>query len=147
MPETYKEYVTWEIALAISNNRDLASGSERTQEGDIVNVRSPHEGTGGKVRSSILFVLLEGLDSTDMRRLKHSLQETEDGTRFEKRRYCIPFDRLPAFIDQDRARDPDDIYQPFQLIDEDVNFFIETAALRPLRVEGLVFDKLTGKFL
>ena len=83
-----------------------------------------------------------------MDRLKDQLTtETDDvkGVIFDKRRYCIPFKRLPAFVDLARVRDPGDLYQPFVGVSTDTTEFLWTLA--PLRVEGLVFDKETMRYL
>ena len=147
MPQTFREYPIREVFLCSDNHRNLASGAERMKEGDIINVRSPHGSCGFGSMARGLWLLIEGPDTSVMDRLKDiNTTETDDvgGVIYDKRRYSIPFNRLPDFIDLARVRDPGDIYQPFVGVATDTTEFL--MPLPPLRVEGLVFDKVTGQY-
>ena len=150
MPHTFKSYSTWEVALAVeSQNPNPPPGGERVQEGDIVGVRKPHFGIGpGEVRR-YLWLQVHGLDDNEMSVLNQSVMEGD--IVHDKRRYCIPLDRLTG-IDLGRVRDVNDAYQPFLPVDQDHVDDVEgrmdylDVGLTPLDVHGLVFDKATRKF-
>ncbi len=157
MGETNPTYPVREIALACFSKPDL-NGNERIQEGDIVAVRKPNISIGRKEANIYLWLRLEGLEENEMARLADCLYEPNElnvesgvptGNRYDKRRYCIPFDRLkevyPAF-NMEKARDPDVVYQPFLGIDENDLFYFLTEE-PPFSVSGLVFDKQTGEYL
>lgn len=150
MGQTNPRYPVMEIALAVE---DCASHTgrlrERKRAGDIVAVRQPHYAIGAKERAAYVWLRLEGLEENEMARLADVLVETEDGPVFDKRRYCVPLDRLaevlPGF-DVGRARDTADTYQPFYNLDEETGTWL-ALQVPPLDVHGLVFDKLTGEYL
>jgi hypothetical protein len=144
MPYTYRDYPVREVAIAVEDCRDNPGGGERKKSGDIVNVRAPKTGMGNAGRANTLRILVEGPDTSFLDQLTEHFEEGD--TRFDKRRYCIPLHRLPAAVDVNRVKDISDIYQPFLPIDEDTNLHLG-ASLRPLRIEGLIFDKTTGKYL
>lgn len=150
MPFTYSEYPIMELTLALESKSDLASGHERKQEGDIVNVRRPKRSTGLGVPKIYLKILVEGLEKSEFDRLTESIGSDIDENGdpippfFEKRRYCVPLERLG--IDLNRARDKEDVYQPNYLIDTDEPYlFLEEP--KPVSVHGLIFDKLIGSYL
>lgn len=151
MPFTYRDYPVREVALAIQDRQPLASGHERMQTGDIIAIRKPSRGVGKKEASQYLWLRIQGPDTNELDKLKGMLDETgtedDPGIEFDKRRYCIPLNRLPGFVDTARVQDPTDIYQPFLPLDEDSLLYLEGSQRKPFRVEGLVFDKLTGRFL
>lgn len=165
MPETFRSYQTWEVALFVVDNSPLASGHERVQEGDIAAIRLPLPHIGTKERFKFLWVRLSGEDDNIMSDLAQPNTEpadtlNENGTFqrganvFEKRRFCIPFERLNdvSAFDLARARDTADSYQPFQPIDEDMPIDggegLRLGSSRgPLDIRGLVFDKSTGMYL
>lgn len=143
MPETYQAYHPWEVALQVADSVSWA----RVQCGDIVVVRPPGPAIGLKERATFLWLQIEGLDDSEMASLMTPLME--NGVIVEKRRYSIPFWRLqevwPAF-DRVRAMNPVDIYQPFQIYDQEYGEkLVDNVA--PLVVQGLVFDKATMRFL
>jgi hypothetical protein len=147
MPQTYKEYTVVELSLELHDNLDLASGHERSKEGDIINVRSPHLGTGKAVHKNYLKLLVSGLDKYELGSLSE-LMEAENGTLYDKRRYCIPLERLKMFypsLDIGKLKDRNESYQPICMVDEDTNNFFYQGA--PLDVHGLVFDKLKMRYL
>ncbi len=133
--------------ISVFSKSPLASGHERIQEGDIVTMRKPLGYCNFGEMSSYLWLLIQGPDTSILDRLKDGLAEEdiEDAPIFDKRRYCIPLKRLPVHVDLARVRDVGDRYQPFFIIDEETGKFL--AKPSPLRVEGLVFDKRTGRYL
>lgn len=150
MPETYKEYPIMELTLALESYKDLASGHERCQEGDIVNVRRPKNGTGLGVPKEYLKILVDGFEKNEFDRLTQPIGSGVDENGdviapfFDKRRYCVPLEKLN--LDLVRAKDKNDVYQPFLLTDTDEPFlFLEQNT--PLNVYGLIFDKLKGQFI
>jgi len=147
MPQTYRAYRIWEVALAVQGFSPLATGMERAQEGDIIRVRYEIQGIGFKEMSEFLWVRVQGKDDADMEILWRMYTVAIDELsfdRFEKRQYSISFDRLkvayPA-LDLVRVRDIADIYQPFLSVEEDTGRYIETSKVPPLDINGLVFDK------
>lgn len=143
MPETYQTYRTWEVALQAADNLE----TDRVQSGDIVAVRLPLPYIGKKEFAAFLWVPVTGLDDGDMERLADYL--LENGVPQEKRRYCIPFDRLqevmPSF-DPIQASNRTQSYQPFQLYDHETGDKL-AGNISPLGVQGLVFDKATMRYL
>ena len=148
MPQTFRNYAVREVFLSVVDNRNLATGHERMKEGDIITFRIPAGRCGPASMARGLWLWIQGPDTSVLDRFKDRITtETEDvdGEFFDKRRFCIPFKRLPAFVDLARVRDPSDIYQPFAVVAEATGEFLMNP--RPLRVEGLVFDKETMRYL
>ncbi len=150
MPGTYKKYPIMELTICLEPHKNLASGHERCQEGDIINVRTPKIGTGLGVPKTHLKILVEGLEVSGFDRLKEPIASGMDDNDdiikpiFDKRRYCIPLDRLN--LDLNRARDKNDVYQPYILTDTDEPYvFLDSSKV--FSVYGLVFDKLKGRFI
>jgi len=149
MPQTSRSYPLREIALRVED-RSPINGNERSQAGDIIAIREPLKGVGSAEVSEYLWLRIEGPDQSVLDQLDSVMEpETELNPieRFEKRRFSIPLDRLPAATNLTRVRDVTDAYQPFLPLDEDNNRFLEGAEARSLDVTGLVFDKLTGSYL
>ena len=159
-------YPVQEIAIFLQSKATLASGAERAQEGDIIEVRDPSDGIGLAEAHRYLWLHVEGLETGEYSRLKQNLTEPLTIVRddrvdqyppvFDKRRYSIPLESLEIvapFFDAARARDPADPYQPvlpIDLDDDDTRFqhvFFTGTARSPLRTEGLIFDKAFGVFL
>lgn len=119
---------------------------ERKRIGDILSCRVPREGVGLKERSEYIWLRVRG-KWTDLAELKSSLNE--NGTKYEKRRYCIPLERLeqidPSF-DTGRALDLSDDYQPFLPIDKETGLFLFQKN-KVYDIKGLVYDKLLGTYL
>jgi len=101
-----------------------------------------------------------------MARLGRSLEEGDATVIHEKRRYCIPLDRLKVvapWLDLARVRDVSQRYQPFIPIDPEWPFHrfgteardqhgfqrfpANVVARPPLNVHGLVFDKATMRYI
>lgn len=143
MPQTYKNYQVWEVAIRAF---DASTGS-RVQSGDIVEVRQPTSFVGLKETNNFLWLKLFGLDDTEMEDLKEVIEDQNDI--FEKRRYSIPLERLVEFFPTfsvSRANDKADFYQPFSVYDHDtLEKLMDNGA--PLSVEGLVYDKLHMRYL
>lgn len=135
------EYPVWEASINVVD-RNSANKRDRLELGDIVGIRPPLPYIGSGQTSKTLWVLLEGLEFGDF----PALGAWDEQDRFYKRRYCIPFHRLPPNIDMNRVLDASDPYQPFEPFDFETGFRLESR-LRPLSVHGLVFDKLTGEYL
>jgi len=120
MPETFKDFSPREICIALTGRVD--DNFEHVKEGDIVTVRKPLSYIGRNENNRHLWLLVDGRDSSFMDSLNRNLTEpldpadaTTEVQIFEKRRYCIPLDRLKVlalFIDLNRLRDRDDQYQP-----------------------------------
>ncbi len=114
MAQTYRERFVWEVALLVRDYHDTAN--ERAKAGDVVAMRKPfgHGEVGTGERSLYLWLRLRANRQLDELNLTQTLEEA--GTRYEKRRYCIPFDRLAKvapWLDVGRVEDPADPYQPF----------------------------------
>ena len=139
-----------EVAIALENAADLPTG-ERKKEGDIITVRPTGTGIGTKEAKIYLWLRLEGLaDRAAFDDLGSPLFEPDEATglKYDKRRYCIPMERIlivePTF-DVDRARDEADLYQPFMVVD--VEDFTYVTVDPPLQTSGLVYDKVIGDYL
>ena len=151
-----QEFPIMEVALSLETFADLASGHERKQEGDIIAVRYPLNAIGFKEAHTYLWMRIEGLEYTEFTELVDPLTDPPYGTDttaeiivYDKRRYSIPLSRIKevhADFDIDRAKDINDLYQPFLTLDED-NFYFLSEHFQPFQVEGLVFDKFTGVYL
>lgn len=145
--------------LAVINTRDCVPNppNERKLCGDIIGCtplqRNDHGTMGTKQGTQYLMLHLEGLTRREMGWLALAntvpFNPTGDSVRYDKQRYCIPFERLkkvyPAF-DIDQAKDQTLVYQPFVLVQGDPPYFF---LQRPhvFDVHGLVFDKVTGGYL
>lgn len=148
MGQTRRAYPVYEVALSCEDCAPHSGGlSERKLAGDIIALRRPHTSIGRKERATYLWLYLDGLEENDMAVLCDELMEGT--TRYEKRRYCIPFDRLAAVVPGfsiARALDVNDDYQPFLPIDLDEPH-VRLTRTPPLDVHGLVFDRATGVYL
>jgi len=157
MPETFRDFAVVEVAILVTDHLSLPSGHERAVEGDIIAIRKPRRVMGTKTRSRYLWLLLEGLDWNPMSILDRSNIEpiplddipNPDEIPYDKRRYCIPLDRLKVvapFLDLARVRDVADKYQPFLNVDEDTGDHLPSSRT-PFSVHGLVYDKAFQRFL
>lgn len=151
MGETNPNYPTMEIALAMENAPDNVPGAERKKIGDIITIRKPGTAIGSQEGKRFLWLRIDGLEENAFAVFTQQVYEPTDpetGTPFDKRRYCVPLGKLQTLypaLNQIRARDANDFYQPFILVDsEDFSF---VAADPPFDVSGLVFDKATGDYL
>lgn len=160
MGETNHKYPVFEVSILTVNHPD--HDSERACIGDIISVRAPHHVIGTKEGKEFVWLRLEGPEQNSLQYLKHRVADYVDPDlkymaerqylkRYDKRRYCIPLERLKQLFpnfDIDRARDADDFYQPFITIDEaDSGDYKYLAAEKPFRAEGLVFDKELGDYI
>jgi len=151
MGVTNPNYPTMEIAISMINAPDNPSGDERMKLGDIIAIRKPVDFIGIKESKLFLWLHIEGLEENAFAVFTQQVFEPTDpetGLRYDKRRYCIPIGRLQVLypaLNQVRARDPDDFYQPFLTIDSE-DFEIISAD-SPYEVSGLVFDKAIGDYL
>lgn len=162
-----RRYATLEVCISTYSRSELSKG-ERAQEGDIVARREPGNGIGTAEAHNFLWLRISGLEELGLWKLTDIFTDPptrpEDrpvvGRRyfalFDKRRFCIPLERLKIvapWLDLNRVRDRSDPYQPFipiDLDDDDVRLqhtFLVGAAHRPLEIIGLVFDKVTGRYI
>ena len=120
--------------------------------------RRPMVGIGLKEAKTFLWLLVDGLAAWELPELTHVLMEPldptrlyeppENYTRYDKRRFSIPLERLQTIypsLDLNRARDENDAYQPFYTLDTDNNLWLTSQP--PLQATGLVFDKAYGVYL
>lgn len=160
MGETYHKYPTMEVAILTVNRPD--HDNERACPGDIIVIRRPHHVIGTKEGTEYIWLRFDGLEANGFWDLKGGSGTYMDPqydapdaksfeTRYDKRRYCIPLERLKKFIpsfDIARAQDPEDFYQPFITVDfADSGFYKYLCNEAPLTVDGLVFDKDIGDYL
>lgn len=148
MGQTNPNYPVFEIAISCEHGGTHSGGlKERKCVGDIIAIRRPAQAIGSKEMSRFLWLRVEGLEENEMARLTDPIEQ--NGETYDKRRYCIPLERLQAIVPSfnvNRAKDLNDKYQPFLNVDEEPPYrFI--GQHRPLNVRGLVFDKLTGRFI
>jgi len=131
--------------------------TERSEEGDIIAVRIPHTHIGRLEGNRRLWLLMDGLEENDFDRLTSPWFEPlndnfniVDETVYQKRRFCIPLDRLATIapaLNTVRARNNLELYQPFQLVDTDFPFWWLCPSCAPISVYGLVYDKARSRFL
>lgn len=133
-----------EVAICTDNLLDH-SGGERAKEGDIVAVRIPGTKIGTKEGKLFLWLRLDNVTFEDYLLVQRI---EEDGTLYDKRRYCIPFSRLEQLdsnFSLSRARDQNDMYQPYLTVDEETYEFVSVGNI--FQVQGLVYDKVTQSYL
>jgi len=168
MPPDHRDYHVMEVAIYCRDRPNLLSGAETVKEGDIIAIRNPLGYIGKSEAAKLLWLLVEGLDFSDMVDFNNVFTEGifPDEIRYEKRQYCIPLKRLKEaapFIDLNRVRDRNDKYQPFLSVDPDWPFYrlgteghsihglmhlpTGLVARPPLDVHGLVFNKKTMRFI
>lgn len=147
-----RNYDPIEIGIAGRKFTDSIE-SERICEGDVVEIRKPLSAIGFKEANLFIWILIENLEWFESNKYKDqsydvSNPDLEFAQRFDKRRYMIPLQHLKTIVpefDIDRARNPNDIYQPFRILD--LNNFRWIIDNDPIAVEGLIFDKILGKFV
>jgi hypothetical protein len=140
-----------EIAIALESVADT-DGGERKKEGDIIAVRPTGIGIGAKEASRYLWFRIDGLvtraEYEQLASLLFEPDDPESGVRYDKRRYCVPLARLeiidPSF-DIGRARDTEDIYQPYMMVDPETLEYLTVDP--PFDVSGLVYDKVVGDYI
>jgi len=151
MGDLNPNYPVMEIAISLVSYAPLASGTERILTGDIAAVRHPDVGVGRKEVEEYMWLRIEGLEENEFYDLTELIEDSTSGIIYDKRRYCIPLEKIEEIdpdFDIDLALDNDRIYQPFLLVDydEDYTFVLEDGHL-PLQVSGLVYDKAIGDYL
>lgn len=133
-----------EVAICTDNLLDH-SGGERAKEGDIVAVRIPGTKIGTKEGKLFLWLRLDNVTFEDYLLVQRI---EEGGALYDKRRYCIPFSRLEQLdsnFSLSRARDQNDMYQPYLTVDEETYEFVSVGNI--FQVQGLVYDKVTQSYL
>jgi hypothetical protein len=142
MGQTNPKYPVMEIALSTVSYPDLESGHERKLAGDIVGIRKSNIGAGLRELKRYLWLKVEGLEENEWALIGKSIKG------FDKRRFCIPLQRLVQFnasFDMEKAQDVNIIYQPFLPVDEETGLWLYQP--RPMNIMGLVYDKVTGIYL
>ena len=142
MGYTNPNYPIFEIALSLEDSAPHTGGTkERKLAGDIVAIRRPAQAIGIKEAKTYLWLRVQGLEENNMARLTDSIEG------FDKRRYCIPLERLKEIVptfDITKALDPNVTYQPFLILDEEDYRFLGSE--QPFEIEDILFDKQTGKY-
>ncbi len=148
MSELNQNYPVMEIAISLISYDSLDSGHERIIEGDIVAVRKPNVGAGRKEVRNFLWLRVEGLEESEFSKLTDGIS-TSAG-KFDKRRYCIPLEKLveinPDF-DVELALTEGLMYQPFLNCDDETYTFVLEDGHLPFEISGLVYDKVIGDYL
>ena len=143
--------VVMEMAIALESLDDTPGG-ERKKEGDIVVVRPIGMGVGESETKRYLWFRVDGMlyrHSYDFLLMpNYDPDDPETGVVYDKRRYSVPLERLltfdPAF-DVDRARDLNDLYQPYMVMDEETFEYLTIDPPFDL-AGGLVWNKLAGDY-
>lgn len=163
MPLIIRKYESREVGILVRGYFPHSFESERAIEGDIIAIRRPGLGLGMATMSNYLWLVIEGLDRELMDRYKDNDEEPLDETgsffeardggvrykQYDKRRFCIPLQRLKLvapWLDLNRVRDINDIYQPFVMLDEETGHYVSEGR-KPLSLHGLVYDKAKQRFL
>lgn len=159
MPETFDDRPVVEVALWVYDKRNGPNGEPSAKKGDIIAVRRERGSFGRGLaehgnpqRKLVLWVRMQGLDWNDWAAIKRPWTERDDlsnpGVVLEKRRYCIPFDRLAKLrpdLSFDKIEDRSLEWQPDAVIDADTTMALHRGpVLDPI---GLIFDKKTMKYL
>lgn len=125
----------YEIAIAIVDEQDLASGHKRKKEGDIISVRPYPRNCGRNAIDAYLILIVESNDNLDTM-LKLTVPWYDDGTEWPpsdddydwhcinppeklgKHRFTIPLNVIKngwmPDLDLNKVRDKNYIYQPFK---------------------------------
>lgn len=149
MGQTDRKYPTMQIAISVEDCAPIGD-TERKQLGDIIAVRAPSDGIGKLEAATYLWLNIKGLEENEFADLVKPIFNAAGSIVYDKRRFCIPLERLQraaAFLDITRAVDTTDIYQPFLNVDGDFPYLFFPRQYSPLDVHGLVFDKDTGRYL
>jgi len=131
MPETYREYPPYDIAIIAYSNALTDGGLIRYQAGDIVAAERAKDGIGFQECRNHLWLRVQGWDSSLMDRLMDSItdktqadplyvDELDPEIKYELARFCIPLESLVRILPSfsvERATDPNDVYQPFMMMD------------------------------
>ena len=136
-------YSTFEMAILLVDLPDNGT-HERAKIGDIIAIRLHNlHHCGNAEKGMFLWIPVDGLEDDEMSVFADSVEG------FEKRRYCVPLDRLKELVptlEMAKVLDPSIKYQPFTLPDEeDFNRYLAPTA--PLPIQGSVFDKAIGTYL
>jgi len=145
MGQTIKRYPVVEVAILTQSHAPLASGHERAVEGDIIAVRPPSNGVGMLEMHRHLWLRVSGWEEGEFGTLTEGVRD--GAVSHEKRRHAIPLGRLKqlkADFDEGKARNPNEVYQPFLTVDEDTGLF--TSCAPPFDAQGLILDKTTGRY-
>lgn len=151
------DYAAFEALLSL-NDYAPQNGNERILVGDIASINpvANQTGMGMLMMRRYMAIILEGIPTELIDRLSDHPQMVDGAwdmearpDLYDKRRYCIPLERLkevvPSF-DIEKALDKSLVYQPFRPVDEETGLYLETDT-PPLDVHGLLFDKVTGEYL
>ncbi len=109
------------------------------------NTLCPYGYIGFREMYTRIWLRVTGWDISDYGKLTDLWDEGVDR---EKRRYCVPLERLQAIkpdLDVNRCLNLSDFYQPFLAVDEETGFIL--AESPPIEISGLVLDKATGDYL
>lgn len=156
-----RQWPEFEVRISMVAHRD-DSGGERRCVGDIDGRRRKDSvrGIGLKENHRFLWLALNGLTEMQFQALKQRVvyppppslmpyDPNDSGlTIYDRRRYCIPIHRLKQvapWLDLNRCYDLNDSYQPFIAIDSEDYTYL--AAHRSLSARGLVFDKITQRYI
>ena len=160
MPQTFREYPIRTVAICTQDFAPHTNGTkERSLCGDITVIKTPwgqdHGTIGSSEATQWLWFQLEGLDKNEMGYLsgvnRVPFDPADDGVHinYDKRRYCIPLERLkklyPA-LDIAKAKDATVAYQPFVMTQGDPPYYFLKKP-KVFDVQGLVFDKAIGRYL
>lgn len=132
-------YPVMEIALCTVSG-DVVDTDKRKFVGDIIVTRRPTIGAGLRELKRYLWLRAEGLEESEW-----GLLEAESDT--DKRRFCIPLERLTQFnnqFDPQKAMDRSIIYQPFMPVDDEGLWLFDQ---NPINMLGLIYDKEFGVYL
>jgi len=144
-------YPTMEVAISLVDYAPLASGHERVLAGDIIAVRKPDTGIGTKELEDFLWLRLEGLEEDEFSKLTDNISDSTSNIIYDKRRYCIPLERLlelDSTFDIDLTLQAGSKYQPYLFVDYELDYsFVLENPLQPFEVSGLVYDKVIGDYL
>lgn len=148
MSLTNPNYPLMEIALSTVSYPQSESGHERKLAGDIVACRRANIGAGLRELKRYIWMRVEGLEEDDWDALKMPVIDWSIKQKYDKRRFCVPLERLSQFdasFDYNKAIDTDLIYQPFCPVDETTGLWLYNPT--PINVMGLIYDKETGIYL
>jgi len=122
----------YELAIAVADEQDLASGHKRKKKGDIIAIKPYPWNWGTEELKHYLIVIVDGLTEKEVECLTIpyykdgqdvspiATGETKPHIPIAKRKYKVPLTAISKDIDLDKVKDKNLAYQPLK--DKDISF-------------------------
>ena len=136
------KYPVMELCLSTVSGA-VVDTDKRKFVGDIIAIRKPTNGAGLRELKRYLWLRSEQIEENDWAVLVQS-------TQYEKRRFCIPLERLKNFVtdfDVEKAMNREIIYQPFMPVDKQTGLWLYKDSCNTIDALGLIYDKKYGIYI